>query len=150
VVVNVPEFEGVLQAGRGGGAYVDLPPHVLTGLNRGTRLRVRGRLNGVEFRSSTMPTGDGRACLGVHKATREAAGARFGDPVRVEFEVDATPREVVVPAELTAVLDADPLLRATFDRLAPSRRRELAEGVAEAKKPETKQRRIARIVEQLR
>ena len=113
-------------------------------------MRVRGRLNGVEFRSSTMPAGEGRARLGVHKATREAAGARFGDSVRVEFEVDDTPREVVVPAELAAVLDADPLLRARFGRLAPSRRRELVDGVTVAKKPETKQRRVARIVEELR
>jgi hypothetical protein len=149
-VVIVPEFEGVLQAGRGGGAYVDLPPGVLAALDRGTRMRVHGRLNGVEFRSSTMPAGGGRACLGVHKSTREAAGAHFGDPVRVEFEVDDTPREVVVPAELAAGLDADPLLRARFDQLAPSRRRELADGVSEAKKPETRRRRIARIVEELR
>jgi hypothetical protein len=149
-VVIVPEFEGVLQAGRGGGAYVDLPPEILAAMDRGTRFRVRGRFNGVEFRSSTMPTGGGRACLGVHKATREAAGARFGDSVCVEFEVDDTPREVVVPAELAAVLDAQPVLRAAFNRLASSRRSELADGVAEAKRPETKQRRIARIVEELR
>ena len=145
----MPEFDGVLQAGLGGGAYVALPPEVLAATGQGTRFRVRGRFNGVEFRSNTMPSGEGRACLGVHKATREAAGARFGDSVRVEFEVDDAPRQVVVPAELAAALDAEPALRAAFDNLAPSRRRALADGVAQAKKPETKQRRIARILEQL-
>jgi hypothetical protein len=68
----------------------------------------------------------------VHKATREAAGARFGDSVRVEFEVDDAPRQVVVPAELAAALDAEPALRVAFDNMAPSRRREPADGVAQA------------------
>src|ERR687888_1539804 len=70
-------FEGTLEAARGGGAFIPLPAGVLAELG-GTRRRVRGSLNGVEFQSSTMPTGGGTACLGGHKATRGAAGAEVG------------------------------------------------------------------------
>jgi hypothetical protein len=111
---------------------------------------VRGTLNGVGFRSSTMPTGGGGACLGVHKATREAAGATFGETVVVEIEVDDASREADLPADLAAALAAEPALRAAFEGLAPSRRRELASSVAEARREDTRARRLVRVIEQLR
>lgn len=148
--MTAARFEGTLQPGPGGGAFVGLPTAVLAGLGGGTRLRVRGTLNGVAFRSSTMPVGGGAACVGVHKATREAAGAAFGDTVVVEIEIDEAPRQIDLPPPLARALAAEPALQAAFDRLAPSRRRELAGSVAEARRDETRDRRVARIVEQLR
>ena len=56
--------------------------------------------------------------------------------------------EVDVPAELDAALSGD--ARAAFDALAASHRREYAEWVAEAKRPETRVRRAERAVEMLR
>jgi hypothetical protein len=148
--MTAPRFEGTLEPARGGGAFVSLPAEVLARLGGGTRLRVRGTLNGVGFRSSTMPTGGGAACLGVHRATREAAGAALGDTVVVEIEVDDAPWEVELPAELAGALASEPSLRAAFEGLALSRRRELASSVAGAKREDTRARRVVRIVEQLR
>jgi len=142
-------FAGTLEAARGGGAYVELPADVLAALGGGTRLRVRGTLNGVAFRSNTMPTGDGSACLGVHKATREAAGVVHGDRVTVEVEPDEAPRPLSVPPELAAALAAEPAAQAAFDRLSPSQRREYATWVAEAKREETRARRVAQALERL-
>jgi uncharacterized protein YdeI (YjbR/CyaY-like superfamily) len=96
-----------------------------------------------------MPMGGGAFCLGVHKATREAAGATFGDPVNVTVERDDEPREVVVPPELRAALDADPAALQAWERLAPSHRREYANHVAEAKRAETRTHRAAQAVERL-
>jgi hypothetical protein len=148
--MTASRFVGTLQPARGGGAFVSLPAEVLARLGAGTRLRVHGTLNGVGFRSSTMPAGGGAACLGVHKATREAAGAAFGETVVVEIEVDDAPREAELPAELAGALAKEPSLQAAFEGLAPSRRRELASSVAEAKREDTRARRVVRIVEQLR
>lgn len=55
------------------------------------------------------------------------------------------PRPLVIPDELTALLDAEPLLRATFDGFGLGRRRELAEYLAEAKRPETRKARVEKI-----
>ncbi|MEA2672437.1 MAG: hypothetical protein QOG45_2657 [Chloroflexota bacterium] len=148
--MTASRFEGTLEPARGGGAFVSLPAEVLARLGGGARLRVRGTLNGVGFRSSTMPAGGGAACLGVHRATREAAGAAFGETVVVEIEVDDGSREVELPAELAAALASEPALRAAFEALAPSRRRELASSVAEARREDTRARRVVRIIEQLR
>jgi hypothetical protein len=108
-------------------------------LGRRGSVPVKGTLNGYEFRSSLMPTGQGGHVLGVHKATREAANVAFGDPVAVEITA-AEPPEVQVPAELAEALEAAGV-RPAFERLAPSHRREYARWVGEAKRPETRKRR---------
>jgi uncharacterized protein YdeI (YjbR/CyaY-like superfamily) len=86
----------------------------------------------------------------VHKATRQTAGAEIGDTVEVELELDTRPREVQVPAELAAALAADPGAGATFEKLPFTRRREHAEAIAGAKREETRRRRLAKIMAELR
>lgn len=56
---------------------------------------------------------------------------------------------VVVPKPLREALAAHPRAKAYFDSLPPSHRREYAEHVAEAKRPETVARRVAKVVAQL-
>lgn len=97
-----------------------------------------------------MSMGSGRVCLGLHKATRQAAGVAVGDHVTIRVERDDRPREVAVPDDLAAALDADPSVRALFDGLAFSHRREYVEWVEGAKKAETRARRVAQTVERVR
>ncbi|HEU0129469.1 MAG TPA: YdeI/OmpD-associated family protein [Mycobacteriales bacterium] len=148
------EFEAVIEparpGGTGGGAVVRLPDEVAAAFGTRRQVRVRGTVDGVAYRGNLMPTGGGAFCLGVHKATREAARRTFGDTVRVTVERDDEPREVDVPPDLQAALDADPAARAAFDRLAPSHRREHADAVAGAKRPETRARRVEKTLEMLR
>jgi Bacteriocin-protection, YdeI or OmpD-Associated len=94
--------------------------------------------------------GDGRLYLGLHKATREAAGVAFGDRLHVELAVDTTPRTIDLPQELTAAFDAEPAVRERFDALSFTRRKELASSIAEAKRPETRSRRLDAALAELR
>jgi hypothetical protein len=146
---DVLRFSGTLEVERGGGCSLELPAEVITALG-GTRVRVKGRLNGVAFSSNTMPVGGGRVRLGVHKATRQGAGATFGDQVTIELERDDAPRQLDVPPELSAALAGDDLALAVFERLSFSHRREYATWVAEAKRPETRARRVDETVRRLR
>src|SRR5579859_2887226 len=100
-------FEGTLEPGPGGGAFVALPSSIQAALGGRGRFRVRGSLRGVEFSSSTMPASDGGCCLGIHKAVREAAGAAFGEVLELELERDDAPRQVEMPDDLVAALEAD-------------------------------------------
>jgi len=143
-------FCGTIEAARGGGAFVLLPEDVLAALGGGKRFRVTGTLNGVDFASSTMSLGDGRVCLGVHKATRQAAAVDIGDEVELELAFDERPREVSVPDELAAALAAGPVAAAAFEAMSFTRRREHAESIAGAKRAETRARRLAATLEQLR
>ncbi len=143
-------FSGPLAAGRGGGAYVLLPDEVLAALGGGSRMRVTGTLNGVSFASSTMAIGGGRVCLGVHKATRQAAGVDIGDLVQVEVERDDRPRELEIPADLAAAFAGDEPAAAAFARLSFTHRREYVESITGAKRPETRARRLAQTLDRLR
>jgi len=142
-------FRGVIEAASGGGAAVRVPEDVATSLGGRKQMRVIGTLNGTDFRSSTMPYGGG-LFMGVHRATRDAAAIAIGDEVEVVISRDDSPRVVTIPPELEAALAAEPELRARWDRLSFSHRREHADSVAEARRPETKARRLEATLDDLR
>lgn len=90
----------------------------------------------------------GRNLIGLSKAARAELGVEIGDQVEASIALDAAPRDVELPDDLAAALAAAGA-RAAFDALAPSRRKEHVRGVTEAKRPETRERRVAAIVEGL-
>lgn len=142
-------FRTVIEAARGGGAVAQIPPDVTTALGGLKQMRVTGIINGLPFRSSTMPY-RGAFYVGVHKATREAAGVGIGDEVELTLVRDDSPRVLELAPELEAALAEHPELRERFDALSFSRRRELADPVREAKKPETRAARLEKALAQLR
>jgi Bacteriocin-protection, YdeI or OmpD-Associated/Domain of unknown function (DUF1905) len=147
--MTVQRFTASLEAGPGGGAFVVLPPDVLSALGGGSRFRVTGTVNGAPLVSSTMPRAGGQVCVGVHKATRAAAAVAIGEVLELEIERDNRPREVSVPDDLAAALDAAQLT-ASFAEQSFTRRREAVESVTSAKRPETRARRIKQTVDGLR
>ena len=58
-------------------------------------------------------------------------------------------RELIIPDELTAALDADEAARATYERFSPSHKREYVEWITEAKTEATRVKRLATTVEWL-
>jgi hypothetical protein len=127
-----------------------VPPALATALGGLRQMRVVGTVNGVAYQSSVMPYGGRGLFLGVHKATREEAGVLPGERVDVVVSLDERPRVVEIPAELAAALAADPAAQAAFDRLSFTNRKEIAGSVAEAKRPETRERRLAAAMTRLR
>ena len=142
-------FKTTLESARGGGAVARIPKEHVAPLGGLKQMRILGTVNGVAFRSSTMPYRGG-FYLGLHKATREAAGIEFGDPIEIEITRDDSPRVLALPQELEAALKAEPALGERFASLSFSRRRELAEPISEAKRPETRARRLEDALRRLR
>jgi uncharacterized protein YdeI (YjbR/CyaY-like superfamily) len=87
--------------------------------------------------------------IGFNRELRERAGIAIGDEVEVTVELDEEPRTVELPAALAAALDGDDAARAAFESLSYTHRREYAEWIAEAKREDTRARRIARTLERL-
>jgi len=81
---------------------------------------------------------------------REASGLAAGDEVLVQIEVDTAEREVTVPTELAEALDRDPTAKRAFDKLSYSNRKRHVLAVEGAKTEQTRQRRIARALDELR
>jgi uncharacterized protein YdeI (YjbR/CyaY-like superfamily) len=110
---------------------------------------VRVTVNGHTLRLRLARMG-GENMVGLSKAARAEAGVEPGQEIEVEIALDDAPREVEAPAELNAALDGDPDARKAFDALAFTHRKEYARWVAEAKRPETRDRRIAETLNRLK
>jgi uncharacterized protein YdeI (YjbR/CyaY-like superfamily) len=82
----------------------------------------------------------------VNRAVKAATGVDAGDRVRVTMELDTEPRTVTVPADLRTALGADPVAKSAFAKLSYTHQREYVDWVEEAKRPETRSRRIAATV----
>jgi hypothetical protein len=145
--VTTHRFEAVLGADVGDRPAVVLPADAGAAMGGRARIPVAGTINGVAFRGSTMPMGDGRHCVGFRKDTRaEAGGVEMGDTVTIEIRRDDAPRTVDVPPDLARALAAEAGLRDAFDAMSYTHRREWVEAVEEAKRPKTRARRIAQAV----
>jgi hypothetical protein len=139
-------FRAVLEPVPHGGCYVAVPPDVAEAAGLKYRDRVRGTVNGAAYRSSLMKY-SGVYHMGVHKATLAHAGAKAGDEVVVTIERDPEPLpNDRVPPELSRALRRNKRAAAAFAALAPSHRREHVGFVTEAKKPETRARRIEQTI----
>jgi hypothetical protein len=88
--------------------------------------------------------------IGVNRAVNAATGVDAGDRVRVRMELDTEPRKVAVPRDLAGALAAEPAAKKTFAAMSFTHRREYVEWVEEAKRPETRARRIASTVDRVR
>jgi len=130
-------------------AGIVVPSDVLDALAAGRKPAVRVTINGYTYRSS-VATVDGRPMIGVSNDVRNAAGIAAGQIVDVDLEVDTEKRTVALPDELVALLAADPIARAAYDKLSYSNQRRLVEPIDQTKNPETRQRRIDKAMKMLR
>jgi hypothetical protein len=135
-------------AGRGG-AYVTVPFDVEEAFGS-KRPKVRATFDGVPYRGTLVRMGGPRHFLPILKGIRERIGKGLGDAVEVTLEADTAPREVAVPGDLAAALAETPEARAFFDGLAYTHRREYVRWIEEARRAETRARRVARAVAMLR
>ena len=128
---------------------IQVPDEVMEALAAGKRPAVKVTVNGYSYRSTVASMG-GAAMISLSAEHRAGAGVAGGDEVEVDLELDTAPREVDVPPDLAAALDAEPAARSTFDGLSYSNRSWHVLQVTGAKTEETRQRRIARSVETLK
>lgn len=142
-------FQAELRPGRGGGAYVEIPFDVGAVYGTRGRVAVRALFDGEPYRGSIAPMGKGRHVLGVIRQVREAIGKDVGDTVHVVVERDTQPRTVAVPAELRTLLAKSPAAREAFEGLSYTRRREYVGWIQEAKRPETRARRLEDLIRRL-
>ncbi|MBO0842361.1 MAG: DUF1905 domain-containing protein [Nocardioides sp.] len=135
---------------RGPAAAVVLTEEQVATVGEGAkRFPVVATVNGYTWRGAVARMG-GEFLLGLTKAVRAAAGAEAGDEVPVSIALDTEERTVDVPPALAAALASDEAARAAYEKLAYTHRKEYATWIAEAKKDETRDRRVAQALESLR
>ena len=142
-------FQAKIQSGGGGGAYVLFPYDVETEFGARGNVPVKALFKGVPYTGSLVKYGLPQHMLPVLKAIREQTGTAPGDTVDVELWKDETPRTVEVPAPFQKALKRAGVMP-VFKGLSYTHRKEYCRWITEAKKEETRIRRIEKAVEMLK
>jgi Domain of unknown function (DUF1905)/Bacteriocin-protection, YdeI or OmpD-Associated len=123
--------------------FLTLPKEASAKLPSRGMTSVEGTVNGLAFRATLKPDGQGGHWLKVDRKMREAAGAEAGDLVTLEIAPVAEEPEPKVPADLRkALAAAHPKARAVWSDITPAARRDWIQWITSPKRPETRARRI--------
>jgi hypothetical protein len=142
-------FQAVLILAGKTATGIQVPDAVVEQLGAGKRPPVRVTIGGYTYRTTVAPMG-GAFWIPVAAEHRTAAGIAAGETVDVEIALDSEPRAVTIPADLAAALEADPAAQQAFTQLSYSNQRRHVAAVEDAKTPETRQRRAAKVMGELR
>lgn len=112
------------------------------------RAPVKVTLNGYTYRSTIAAMG-GPPCVPLRKSNREAAGLQGDETLTVRLDLDTDKREITPPADLVRALRTSPGASDRWRALSYSHQREHVEAIEEAKKPETRARRIAAAIKMI-
>ena len=123
-------------------AALEPPFDVVKVFQRKGRVPVKGTIDGFPFRSSLMNMGDGHMMV-VNADLRAGAKCKAGDTVSVEMELDEGVRKVELPAHLKKIIASDPKAKEAWDKLAFTHQKEHVRAIEDAKRPETREKRIA-------
>lgn len=141
-------FDAKIQEGRGGGAYVVFPYDAETEFGTSGKVPVTATIDGVPDKGALMRMGLPHHILGVPKAIRDKIGKKPGNVVTIVLWKDDVPREVAVPPELQARMKKAGVLP-FFESLSFTHRKEYCRWITEAKKDETRARRLDKAIQLL-
>ncbi|MCX5043570.1 YdeI/OmpD-associated family protein [Aldersonia sp. NBC_00410] len=143
------KFRTVVELGGKTATGFEVPADVVAALGDTKRPPVQVTVNGHTYRSTVAPMG-GRFLVPLSAENRTAAGVTAGEEVDVEIEADTAPREVTVPDDLAAALDAEPAARAFFNSMSYSNKRFHVMQVEGAKTEATRTRRVEKSLTMMR
>lgn len=139
------EFTTILKGKLEGPTGIEVSETAIQELNAGKKPGVIVTVNGYTY-LSTVAVMKGNYMIAFSSAHRKNSGIKAGDSLQVTLELETTPRIVETPELLAATLKKNQLVE-TFEKLAPSKRKEFARQVNDAKTDDTKIRRIAKIID---
>ena len=128
---------------------VDVPPDVCDSLGGKGYIAVTAKVAGISIRTTLIPAGAVGHRLFINGEMRKAAGMEEGDLVTVLLGRDEESREIPIPRDLTAAMKNTAGAQAVFNSLTPGLRIEFLRWVINAKKPETRARRIEKGIQQI-
>jgi hypothetical protein len=142
-------FRATIQLAGKTATGIQVPAEVVESLGAGKKPPVRVTLRGHTYRTTVAPRGE-RYLVGVSAENRASAGVAAGDELDVDIELDTEPREITVPADLADALAGDANAATFFDSLSYSQKRWYVEPIEQAKKADTRERRLAKALDMLR
>ena len=129
---------------------VDVPKEISSGLGNERYIFVKGNIQGHTFESTLMPRGNKRYKLFIKSGVIKTAGLEESSVVNVVIEKDTSSREKPIPIDLEDALLSQTGSLERFNSFSVSHKREFLKWLEEAKRPETRLKRIERILEMIK
>lgn len=151
-VAGRQKFRGVLEADSTGGlnwVIVRVPFEPAEVWPERRRLRVRGTINGLAFRTSLFKSQQRGCLLLVNRTMQRGAGVGPGAVAEITLEPDLEERTVATPPELTKLLRQSRSLQRWHAQLSDSCRKAIAEWIAQAKTAESRTKRAEMTAERM-
>jgi hypothetical protein len=143
------KFQAKIKAGDGGGAYVLFPYDTWKEFGSKGKVPVKATFDDVPYTGSLMKYGHPLHMLGMLKAIREQTGKGPGDMVEVVVWKDEAVRSVEVPAKFEKLMKKEGLLP-VFEKLSYTHRKEYCRWISDAKKEETRLKRLEKAIGMLK
>ena len=140
------QFRATIQLAGKTATGITVPDKVVAALGGGNHPPVRVTFAGYSYQTMVARMG-GVFMFPVSAAVRQHAGVAAA--IEVEVELDTTPRQLAIPAALAQVLDRLPDAKTAFSKLSYTNQKRHVVAIEGAKAPETRQRRLDKILDEL-
>ena len=130
--------------------FIEFPYDVEKEFGIRGQVKVRGTFDGVEYRGSLARMGHHCHCLGVTQEVRRRLNKHPGSTVHVVLQKDDAPREIKIPEDINKLLLLHDDIAILFNSLSYTHKKEYVRWIVDAKKAETRQRRLNKMLEMLR
>lgn len=138
----------IQQHGHMNAAYVEFPFSVQEVFGRKGQVKIRAVFDGhTEYRGSLSRMKSDHHLLGLTQEIRKQLGKTFGDEVSVSITEDTEERTVSIVEDIASVLNENPKAKALFEAMSYTHRKEYIRWIGEAKKAETRERRMLNMIE---
>lgn len=141
------QFKSTIKA-FGNNTGIVVPEVNLIELNGGKKPPVKVIVNRYEYQS-TIATMSGYFLIPLSKEHRTKSGLKGDDVVDVILELESKNRDVEIPDSLAQLLNENQLFE-VFQGQSYSARKEMVRIILEAKKEETRIKRLNQVIEQLK
>lgn len=143
--IAIIEKQGSIDA-----AFIRFPYDVQALFGTRGQVKVNAVFDGeVNDRGSLANMGQGCPVLGLTKNNRQQPNKTFGDNVNVVIGQDIVTREVNIPSDAQDLLGDNPFAGEKFYSLSYTHKKEYISWIESAKKPETRTKRLEKLIDQL-
>ncbi|MEM9821925.1 MAG: YdeI/OmpD-associated family protein [Bacteroidota bacterium] len=147
---KIYEFESVIQLSEkfSNGTYIVIPFDVEQSFGK-KRVKIKATFDGVPYQGSLVRMGSPEHILIIRKDIRAKIGKAAGDRIQVRLQEDTEPRVVVLPEDFKNLLAHHPQVQQFFAQLSYTHQKEYVNWIVEAKRPETRTRRMHKAIEMM-
>ena len=143
------KFTAKIEVADGAGAYVLFPYDTEKEFATKGKVPVEATFDGVPYAGSLIKYGHPHHMLGMPKAIRQQTGKAPGDTIEVVVWKDEEVRILAVPAQFENWMKKEGLLP-VFEKRSYTHRKEYCRWIADAKKEETRLKRLEKAIEMLK